>query len=121
MTSPSGWRTGCGTAASPTRRPGWPGPAGTWTPAWPRPSPCRSTTWCSRLLERLSATPVATELVTGASVYRVPVDDTALPFQPASRPDPPAEPERAWTASGRPSSRQPSSGDGGQISLETPG
>ena len=37
MTWPSGWRTGCGTAASPTRPPGWPGPAGTWTPAWPRP------------------------------------------------------------------------------------
>ena len=30
-------KAGCGTAASPTRRPGWPGQAGTWTPAWPRP------------------------------------------------------------------------------------
>ena len=46
----------------------------------------------SRLLDRLAATPLATELVTGASVYRVPVDDTALAFQvgrPAERlPDP---------------------------------
>ena len=49
----------------------------------------------SGLLERLSATPVATELVTGASVYRVPVDDTALVFQvgqPAERPPDPDAP-----------------------------
>ncbi len=46
----------------------------------------------SGLLEHLSATPVATELVTGASVYRVPVDDDALAFQvgqPAQRPPDP--------------------------------
>jgi tetratricopeptide (TPR) repeat protein len=46
----------------------------------------------SGLLDRLAATPLATELVIGASVYRVPVDDTALIFQvgrPAKRtPDP---------------------------------
>jgi tetratricopeptide (TPR) repeat protein len=46
----------------------------------------------SGLLDRLAATPLARELVTGASVYRVPVDDTALEFQadrPAERlPDP---------------------------------
>ena len=46
----------------------------------------------SGLLDRLSATPLATGLVIGASVYRVPVDDTALAFQvgrPAQRaPDP---------------------------------
>ena len=43
----------------------------------------------ANLLEHLSATPVATGLVTGASVYRIPVDDTALLFQvgqPAQRP-----------------------------------
>ena len=43
----------------------------------------------SGLLEHLSATPVATELVTGASVYRIPVDDTALASRSAS---PPAAP-----------------------------
>jgi hypothetical protein len=37
MTSPGGWRTGSGAAASPTPPPGSPHPAGTWTPAWPRP------------------------------------------------------------------------------------
>ena len=33
------------------------------------------------LLEHLAATPLAAGLVTGASVYRIPVDDTALAFQ----------------------------------------
>jgi tetratricopeptide (TPR) repeat protein len=46
----------------------------------------------SDLLKRLAATPVASELVIGASVYRIPVDDTALIFQvgqPVERlPDP---------------------------------
>ena len=46
----------------------------------------------SGLLDRLAATPLATEVLIGAAVYRVPVDDTALAFQagqPAERaPDP---------------------------------
>ena len=44
------------------------------------------------LLDRLAATPLATELIIGASVYRVPVDDNALIFQvgqPAQRPPDP--------------------------------
>ena len=47
----------------------------------------------SELLEHLSATPVATELVIGASVYRVPVDDTALVFQVGQPAQRPADPE----------------------------
>ena len=48
----------------------------------------------SGLLEHLAATPVATELVTGASVYRVPVDDTALVFQVGQPAERPPDPER---------------------------
>ena len=48
----------------------------------------------SDLLERLAATPLATELVTGASVYRIPVDDTALIFQVGQRVERPPDPKR---------------------------
>jgi tetratricopeptide (TPR) repeat protein len=48
----------------------------------------------SRLLDHLAATPLATELVTGAAVYRVPIDDTALLFQVGQRVERPASPER---------------------------
>ncbi len=48
----------------------------------------------SGLLERLSATPVAAALVIGASVYRVPVDDTALVFQVGEQTTRPADSER---------------------------
>ena len=77
----------------------------------------------SGLLERLAATPVATELVTGASVYRVPVDDTALVFQvgqPAQRPPDPerrARIRRVQQAIEEAIERA----DGGQISLEDTG
>src|SRR6185437_2373038 len=63
----------------------------------------------SDLLELLSATPLATEVVIGASVYRVPVDDTALVFQvgqPAERPPTPTAPP-ASAASSRPSRMRP--------------
>jgi hypothetical protein len=48
----------------------------------------------SGLLQRLSATPLATELVIGASVYRVPVDDTALIFQVGQAAERSPDPER---------------------------
>jgi tetratricopeptide (TPR) repeat protein len=48
----------------------------------------------SRLLDHLAAVPLATELVTGAAVYRVPIDDTALLFQVGQRVERPADPER---------------------------
>jgi hypothetical protein len=61
----------------------------------------------SDLLDRMAATPLAGELVTGASVYRVPVDDTALAFQvgqPAQRPaDPGRQARPASIGSSRPS------------------
>ena len=75
------------------------------------------------LLERLAGTPLATELVTGASVYRVPVDDTALAFQvdrPAERPPDPdrqARIRRVQQAIKDAVERA----DGGQISLEDTG
>ena len=51
-----------------------------------------SDTLLPTLLQQVATTPLARELVTGAAVYRVPVDDTALTFQtgqPAHRsPDP---------------------------------
>ena len=77
----------------------------------------------AHLLEHLSATPVATELVTGASVYRIPVDDTALAFQvgqPAQRPpdsDRRARIDRVQQAIQEAIERA----DDGQISLEDAG
>ena len=77
----------------------------------------------SGLLEHLAATPVATGLVTGASVYRVPVDDTALVFQvgqPAERPPDPgrrARIDRVQQAVREAIERA----GGGQISLEDAG
>ena len=49
----------------------------------------------SDLLGRLAATPLAAELVTGAAVYRLPVDDTALVFQIGQAAERPPDPERA--------------------------
>jgi tetratricopeptide (TPR) repeat protein len=49
----------------------------------------------SGLLDRLSATPLAAELLIGAAVYRVPVDDTALAFQASQPAERPPDPERA--------------------------
>ena len=49
----------------------------------------------SDLLDRLAATPLAAELVTGAAVYRVPVDDTALVFQVGQPAERSSDPERA--------------------------
>src|SRR5439155_1303602 len=46
------------------------------------------------LLEDLSRVPLARELVVGASVYRVPVDDTALVWQVTEEIDRPPDPER---------------------------
>ena len=77
----------------------------------------------SGLLEHLSATPVADELMTGAAVYRVPVDDTALVFQvgqPAQRPPDPARRariDRVQQAIQEAIERT----EGGQISLEDTG
>ena len=51
----------------------------------------------SGLLDRLTATPLASDLLIGASVYRVPVNDTALAFQvgqPAERPPDPGRTAR---------------------------
>ena len=48
----------------------------------------------SRLLDQLANTPLATELVTGTAVYRVPVDDTALAFQLGQQVERPPDPER---------------------------
>ena len=49
----------------------------------------------SDLLNRLSATPLATEVLIGAAVYRVPVDDTALAFQAGQPAERPPDPDRA--------------------------
>jgi tetratricopeptide (TPR) repeat protein len=49
----------------------------------------------SGLLGRLAATPLATELVAGAAVYRIPVDDTALAFQVGQPTERAPDPERA--------------------------
>ena len=46
------------------------------------------------LLKQLAATPLATELVIGASVYRIPVDDTALAFQAGKSAERPPDPAR---------------------------
>jgi tetratricopeptide (TPR) repeat protein len=48
----------------------------------------------SRLLDQLSATPLAAALVIGGSVYRVPVDDTALAFQVGEHAERPSDPDR---------------------------
>jgi tetratricopeptide (TPR) repeat protein len=48
----------------------------------------------ARLLDQLAATPLATDLVTGASVYRIPVDDTALVFQVGQAAERPPDPDR---------------------------
>jgi hypothetical protein len=48
----------------------------------------------AELLDHLDATPLARDLVIGASVYRVPVDDTALVFQVGETAEPPSDPER---------------------------
>jgi tetratricopeptide (TPR) repeat protein len=77
----------------------------------------------SRLLEELAATPVATELVTGASVYRIPVDDTALAFQVGRPVQRPPDPERAARIRHVQQTIQEAveRADGGQISLEDVG
>ena len=49
----------------------------------------------SGLLDRLAATPLAAEVLIGAAVYRVPVDDTALAFQVDQPTERPPDPERA--------------------------
>jgi tetratricopeptide (TPR) repeat protein len=49
----------------------------------------------SGLLDRLATTSLATELVIGAAVYRVPVNGTALAFQVGQPAERPAAPERA--------------------------
>ena len=48
----------------------------------------------SSLLDQLSATPLAAELAIGGSVYRVPVDDTALVFQVGEYAERPSDPDR---------------------------
>ena len=77
----------------------------------------------SGLLEHLSATPVATELVTGASVYRVPVDDTALVFQVGQPTQRSPDPERqARIGRVQQAVREAiERAEGGQISLEDAG
>ena len=77
----------------------------------------------SGLLERLSATPMATELVIGASVYRVPVDDTALAFQVGQPADRPPDPDRLARIGRVQQAIQEAveRAGGGQISLKTPG
>ena len=77
----------------------------------------------SGLLEHLSATPVATELVIGASVYRVPVDDTALVFQVGQPAQRPADPERQARIRQVQQAIQEAieRAGGGQISLEDTG
>jgi tetratricopeptide (TPR) repeat protein len=49
----------------------------------------------SGLLDQLAATPLATELLIGAAVYRLPVDHTALAFQAGQPAERPPDPERA--------------------------
>ena len=75
------------------------------------------------LLEHLSATPIATELVTGASVYRIPVDDTALAFQVGQPAQRPPDPERQARIRQVQQAIQEAieRADGGQISLEDTG
>ena len=49
----------------------------------------------SGLLDRLSTIPLATEVLIGAAVYRVPVDDAALAFQVGQPAERAPDPERA--------------------------
>jgi tetratricopeptide (TPR) repeat protein len=73
----------------------------------------------SGLLDKLAATPLAAALVIGASVYRVPVDDTALAFQlgePAERPPDPQRTDRIGHVRRAITTAQERAG-GGQISL----
>jgi tetratricopeptide (TPR) repeat protein len=77
----------------------------------------------ARLLDHLAATPIATELVIGASVYRVPVDDTALAFQVGQAAERPPNPERTARISRvRQAIREAAErAGGGQITLEDAG
>src|SRR5271166_2573298 len=77
----------------------------------------------SGLLERLAATPLAAALATGAAVYRVPVDDTALAFQlgePAERQPDPQRTARIGRVQQAITTAQQRAG-GGQIALEDAG
>ena len=77
----------------------------------------------SGLLDRLSAAPLATELIIGASVYRVPVDDTALAFQVGHPVQRPPDPERVASIRRVSQAIQEAveRSGGGQISLEDAG
>ena len=76
----------------------------------------------SSLLDRLAATPLATELVIGASVYRVPVDDAALAFQAGHPAQRPLDPDRRGRLRGiQQAIEEASERSGGQISLEDAG
>ena len=77
----------------------------------------------SGLLEHLAATPLATELVTGASVYRTPIDDTALAFQVGQPAERPPDPERTARIRRVQQAIQDAAErtDGGQVSLEDAG
>ena len=77
----------------------------------------------SGLLERLRATPVAAELVIGASVYRIPVDDTALVFQVGEPVERPPDPERQARIRRVQQAIEEAvqRADGGQVSLQDAG
>jgi tetratricopeptide (TPR) repeat protein len=77
----------------------------------------------SGLLDRLSASPLAAELLTGAAVYRVPVDDTALAFQVGERAERPADPDRRARIRGVQQAIQEAieRAGGGQITLDDAG
>ena len=78
----------------------------------------------SRLIEQLSAAaPLAEQLVIGAAVYRIPVDDTALAFQAGTHADRPPDPERQARISrvGQAIQEAVERADGGQISLQDAG
>ena len=77
----------------------------------------------SNLLQQLAVTPLAVEVVTGASVYRVPVDDTALAFQvgrPADRPPDPGRRARIGRVQQAVQEAVERAG-GGQVSLDDAG
>jgi tetratricopeptide (TPR) repeat protein len=77
----------------------------------------------SGLLDRLAATPPATELLIGAAVYRLPVDDTALVFQVGQSVERPPDPERAARIGHVQQALQEAAerSDDGRISLEDAG
>ena len=77
----------------------------------------------SGLLDRLSATPLATDLIIGAAVYRVPVDDTALVFQVGQPTERPADPERTGRIDRvqQAIKKTVERSEGGRISLEDAG